>query len=168
MSEQPNNDPNLLFEHPGSLENLIGSTVLRKKGHTEKDRETSIYNEEVSIDEFRHTYKYTALLFSASWCPPCQSFLAILKEFYSEVNIDSKQCEVLYVPMDRSEEEFKDHYLHMPWLAVSFDDTARIQALKARYRVTGIPQLVVVKSEDGTLVTVRGRKDIHEQGIKTI
>ncbi len=26
----------------------------------------------------------------------------------------------------------------------------------------------MVKSEDGTLVTVRGRKDIHEQGVKTI
>jgi uncharacterized sporulation protein YeaH/YhbH (DUF444 family) len=26
----------------------------------------------------------------------------------------------------------------------------------------------VVKSEDGALVTLKGRKDIHEQGVKTI
>ena len=40
MSEQPNNDPVLLFQHPGSIENLVGTTFLRKKGHSEKDRET--------------------------------------------------------------------------------------------------------------------------------
>lgn len=31
-----------------------------------------------------------------------------------------------------------------------------------------MPSLVIVRSEDGALVTLRGRKDIHEQGVKTI
>ena len=56
----------------------------------------------------------------------------------------------------------------MPWLAVPFVDKARAAALRQKYRVTGIPQLVVVRSEDGCLVTVKGRKDIHELGVKTI
>lgn len=34
--------------------------------------------------------------------------------------------------------------------------------------MTGVPSLVIVRSEDGALVTLRGRKDIHEQGVKTI
>lgn len=28
--------------------------------------------------------------------------------------------------------------------------------------------MVVVKSEDGALVTLKGRKDLHEQGVKSI
>ena len=61
-----------------------------------------------------------------------------------------------------------DDYAQMPWLAVPFADQERIKSLKQRYRVIGTPHLVVVKSEDGNLVTTRGRKDIHEQGVKTI
>lgn len=74
----------------------------------------------------------------------------MLKEFYAEVNIDSKQLEVIYVSLDKNEHDFKEHYGTMPWLAIPFNDKARAQSLRQRYRVVGIPQLVVVKSEDGT------------------
>lgn len=168
MSEQPNNDPSLLFAHPGSIENLVGTVFYKKKGHSEKDRETQYHVEECGVDEFKHTHKFLALLFCAGWCPPCKTFIQILKEFYSEVNIDAKQCEVMYVPMDRSKDEYEDSYGHMSWLSIPFADHARIKSLQQRYRVVGIPNLVVVRSEDGALVTVRGRKDIHEQGVKTI
>ena len=124
--------------------------------------------EDCTPDEFKNTHKYLAIFFSASWCPPCQTFVRILKEFYAEVNIDSKQCEVLYVSLDKNQNDFAEDYAQMPWLAVPFTDQERIKSLKQRYRVVGTPHLVVVKSEDGNLVTTRGRKDIHEQGVKTI
>ena len=108
--QQPNNDPSLLFVRPESIEQLVGSSFLRKKGHSEKDRETLFHVEECGVEDFKHTHRYLGLLFSASWCPPCKSFLSILKEFYSEVNVDSKQFEVLYVSLDRTEEEYKEHY----------------------------------------------------------
>jgi thiol-disulfide isomerase/thioredoxin len=168
MSEQPNNDPQLLYVHPESIEELVGNSFLKKKGLTEKDKETTFNTEECGVEEFKNTHKYLALLFCAGWCPPCKTFLGLLKEFYSEVNIDSKQCEVLYVPLDRSEEEFRESYTTMPWLTISHSDQARIKSLKERYRVTGIPHLVIVKSDDGKLVTPSGRKDIHERGFKTI
>jgi hypothetical protein len=56
----------------------------------------------------------------------------------------------------------------MSWMTIPHHDQAKIKSLKAKYRITGTPSLVIVKMEDGNLVTVRGRKDIHEQGIKTI
>ena len=56
----------------------------------------------------------------------------------------------------------------MPWLSLHYEDKDRAKGLYQRYRITGVPQLVIVKSEDGALVTVRGRKDIHEQGVKTV
>jgi thiol-disulfide isomerase/thioredoxin len=90
MTEQPNNDPQLLFVPPGSIENLVGTTFYKKKGHSDKDKETLFQVENCGVEEFKHTHKYLALLFSAGWCPPCKTFLSILKEFYSEVNIESK------------------------------------------------------------------------------
>ncbi len=56
----------------------------------------------------------------------------------------------------------------MPWLAVPFSDQERLADLKKRFRVIGVPFLPVLKSEDGLLVTVNGRKDIHERGVKCI
>ena len=120
------------------------------------------------MEDFKNSHTYLAILFSASWCPASKTFLSMLKEFYSEVNIDSKQCEILYVSLDHNEDEFREHYAHMPWLAVPYTDHARAQFLRSTYRLTGIPQLVVVRSEDGALVTVRGRKDIHERGVKIV
>ena len=38
-----------------------------------------------------------ALLFSASWCPPCQKFLPKCIEFYNTINKDSKKMEIIYV-----------------------------------------------------------------------
>lgn len=50
----------------------------------------------------------------------------------------------------------------MPWLSLTFKDP-RIKELCQKYKVVGIPHLVIVDSQTGFLVTVRGRKDIHER-----
>ncbi len=49
----------------------------------------------------------------------------------------------------------------MPWLALPYKDH-RIAKLQAKYKITGIPVLVIVDSQTGFLVTLKGRKDIHE------
>jgi hypothetical protein len=71
------------------------------------------------------------------------------------------------VPLDKSEDEFREHYSHMPWLTLPYNDE-RVAKLKNKYNITSIPELVIVDSHTGFLVTLKGRKDIHEQGIKTI
>ena len=40
--------------------------------------------------------------------------------------------------------------------------------MRHKYNVTGIPVLVIVDSLTGFLVTVKGRKDIHERGIMAV
>ena len=70
--------------------------------------------------------------------------------------------------MDKREGDFQESYSQMPWLSVPFADQDRLADLRKRYRVTGVPYLVVLKSEDGGLVTTNGRKDIHERGVATI
>ena len=70
--------------------------------------------------------------------------------------------EILYVPLDKYEEDFKEHYAQMPWLSLPYGDD-RIDALRTKYTANSIPILIVVESQTGFLVTPRGRKDIHEQ-----
>ena len=81
------------------IEDLVGDSFLKKKGLTDKDKESLFITEECGIDEIKSS-RFLGLLFSANWCPPCKCFLTILKDFYSEVNIDSKNCEIIYMPMD--------------------------------------------------------------------
>lgn len=75
--------------------------------------------EDCGIEEIKAA-KFVAILFSANWCPPCKNFLTVLKDFYNEVNAEQKNCEILYVPMDQTEEDFKEHYSQMPWLSIPF------------------------------------------------
>ena len=105
--------------------------MKKKSTLNEKERESSYQTEECSIEEVRQA-KYLGLFFSSEWCPPCKNFLNMLKDFYSEVNIDGKECEIMYVSMDKSEDEFRDHYSQMPWLTIPFMDD-RIPQLKTRF-----------------------------------
>ena len=56
----------------------------------------------------------------------------------------------------------------MPWMTIPFSDKERLNDLKKRFRIIGIPHLAILKSDDGQLVTVNGRKDIQERGVKCI
>ena len=73
ITEQPNNDPQLLFVPPGSLEAVFGTRLLKKKaGLNDRDRDSLYLVEDCTpADEFKNTHKYVAIFFSASWCPPC-------------------------------------------------------------------------------------------------
>ena len=104
-----------------TIEDLIGTTFLRKKGHNDRDRESFHNIEECGIDDIKSA-GFLGLLFSANWCPPCKCFLTLLKDFYNEVNIGKKKIEVLYVPSDPSEDDFRDHYSAMPWMSLPYLD----------------------------------------------
>jgi hypothetical protein len=53
-------------------------------------------------------------------CSPCKGFTPGLVEFYKKSR-DEKNFEVIFVSMDKSEEDFKKYYAEMPWLALSFE-----------------------------------------------
>lgn len=52
----------------------------------------------------------------------------------------------------------------MPWIAIPFGD-ARINALKTKHNVSGIPCLVVLKP-DGTVLSENARGDVTTHGAK--
>jgi nucleoredoxin len=100
--------------------------------------------------------------FSAHWCPPCRGFTPILKEFYEEV--EDEGVELIFVSCDRSKADMISYMKesHGDWFGVEHGSDL-VQQLSEMFGVSGIPYLVVVKS-DGTLITKDGRSAVQGQG----
>ncbi|EDO34941.1 predicted protein [Nematostella vectensis] len=110
--------------------------------------------------------KVVAIYFSASWCPPCQKFTPLLKDFYEEKIQSKEQFEIVFVSSDKTDSDL-DSYMkecHGDWLAVPFGSEIT-KELKTRYHITTIPKLVVV-TDDGEVVTMMGRRDVTENANK--
>ena len=97
-----------------NLETLLGNKFLNK-------------SETLDFHPLK-TYEVVCLFFSASWCPPCQTFLSILVDFYNEINLESKILEIICkffkkdIPRDKSKEEFEEHVEKMPWISIPYGD----------------------------------------------
>jgi len=102
--------------------------------------------------------KAIALYFSAHWCPPCRGFTPKLAEWYAK-DLQAKGLEVIFVSSDRDENAFNEYYGEQPWLALPFEDRARKEELSTKYKVNGIPSLVILDSE-GNTITTDGRSAI--------
>ncbi|KAL4441967.1 hypothetical protein ABPG74_003718 [Tetrahymena malaccensis] len=108
------------------------------------------------------TNKVTCLYFSASYCPPCQAFTPLLIDFYNEVNAEDKVLEIILIPFDQTEEEFKTYYKPMPWLAIQLGDE-RIAKFTSHFKVTKIPKLIVLK-QNGEVASGSGRIEVMNDG----
>merc|ERR1712216_118691 len=96
-----------------------------------------------------------AIYFSAHWCPPCRGFTPKLAEWYLS-SLKAKGLEVIFVSSDRDEAAFKDYFKDMPWLALPYADCERKEALSKKFKVSGIPALVILDA-DGKVITTDGR-----------
>merc|ERR1711904_410245 len=110
--------------------------------------------------------KVFAFYFSAHWCPPCRGFKPQLAEWYTK-DLKTNGLEVVFVSSDKDEEQFKDYFKEMPWLALDFEDRKRKAQLSGMFGVRGIPALVIV-DKDGSVITKEGRGAISSdpQGAK--
>jgi nucleoredoxin len=95
------------------------------------------------------------IYFSAHWCPPCRGFTPKLGEMYTEA-LSKKGMEIVFVSSDKEEEAFTSYYGEMPWVALPYDKRDLKTALNKKYKVQGIPSLVIL-GPDGTLITKEGR-----------
>ncbi|GFO48094.1 nucleoredoxin-like protein 2 [Plakobranchus ocellatus] len=68
--------------------------------------------------------KVVCLFFSAAWCTPCQHFVPMLKEVYTELKNRGEALEVVFLSFDKTEEEMMAYYEHQhgDWLALKFSD----------------------------------------------
>lgn len=89
--------------------------------------------------------------FSAHWCPPCRKFTPFLAEAYKEWKKDGKKIEIVFVTSDRDEKSFKEYFAEMPWTAINIDEKTLIGNLKATFKITGIPSLIVLDKSGKTV-----------------
>lgn len=129
-----------------AMEELLGSHLMT---NVSTRKETA-----VALEKGK---KLIALYFSANWCPPCQAFGPLLKQFYNSVD----DLEIVYIPYDNNIKEFKKYYGGMPWLAVGFEDSAKIKSnLEKAFKIEGIPSFIVLESATGKFVTIQGQNGI--------
>jgi nucleoredoxin len=121
-----------------------GATVLGQGGAT------------VDVASFKG--KVTAIYFSAHWCPPCKAFTPELVKFYKNMVATGREFEVVFASSDRSKEQFDEYFGEMPWLAFPMGD-ARIGKASAKFKVAGIPTLVILDGE-GNVITKDGRAGV--------
>lgn len=122
-----------------------GATVLSTNGA------------EIPVSSFKG--KTTAIYFSAHWCPPCKAFTPQLVKFYQTMKDSGRDFEIVFASSDKSQEQFDEYFKHnMSWLAFPYNDS-RIAKASAKFKVAGIPTLVILDGE-GNLITSEGRAKV--------
>jgi len=101
-----------------------------------------------------------ALYFSAHWCGPCRAFTPKLVEFSKMLGENGVELPIIFGSSDRDQSAFDEYFATMPWHAFAHGDS-RIEALKARYEVSGIPWLVLLDAE-GNLVMNEADTDVPQ------
>lgn len=133
---------------------LDNCTLLDRNGHI-FDKSSVLANPDTRV----------ALFFSANFCKPCHEFLPLLKDFYDEVNEDGKKLEIIFVSLDKTQEEQETyHKNHGNWPRISFaDETSRLE-LKNKLGVEKIPALVVLDERKDEAKYRDGVNDVRNMG----
>jgi len=132
------------------MEKLLGTTLTGAQG-AEKSTSDALSGKEV-----------VGLYFSAHWCPPCRGFTPKLAEAYKGLVAGNKPIEIVFVSSDRDEAAFSEYFGEQPWLALPFSARDKKNELSKKYKVSGIPTLVLLNGATGELITKDGRAAIME------
>ena len=124
----------------GGLGALLGDEFIGTDGVTR-----------VSLSEVSKHAPLIALYFSAHWCGPCRSFTPKLVTFVEMLREEGIELPVIFGSSDQDQASFADYFATMPWYAFPHADR-RIEELKSKYSVSGIPWLVVLDAEGNLVV----------------
>ena len=85
----------------------------------------------------------------------------MLSEFYNDVEEeDSSALALIFASSDSDNSSFEEYYGTMPFFAVPFSATDKIQALGSRFGVRGIPSLIILDAADGSVKDADGRSTV--------
>ena len=116
----------------------------------------------VSTAEALKGKQAVALYFSAHWCPPCRGFTPKLAEIYTGLVAAGKSFEIVFVSSDREETDFDSYFGEQPWLALPYAERKLKAALSKKFKVSGIPSLIILDGETGEVITKDGREVVME------
>uniref|UniRef100_I1PPJ9 protein-disulfide reductase n=1 Tax=Oryza glaberrima TaxID=4538 RepID=I1PPJ9_ORYGL len=128
-----------------------------------KEREYVISEDGIKTPISDLNGKTIGLYFGAHWCPPCRAFTKQLREAYDELKaLRPGNFQVIFISMDRNEEEFQASLSAMPWFAIPYSDTT-VQELSRIFTIKGIPTLLIL-GPDGKVFKTDGRRIISKYG----
>jgi len=130
-----------------AFESLFGANLVDGKGGAHKTAEKLTGVDGVMV------------YFSAHWCPPCRGFTPKLAESYTKMKAAGKNFETVFVSSDRDQAAFDEYAAEMPWLALPYSERELKGALSKKYKVRGIPSLVILDGA-GELITAEGRSEV--------
>jgi len=114
----------------------------------------------VATDDAFANADVIGLYFSAHWCPPCRGFTPKLADTYTKMREDGKAFEIVFVSSDRDESQFKSYFQEMPWLSLPFEERDTKAALSKKFKVRGIPSLVLLDKQ-GNVISTDGRSKVQ-------
>jgi len=125
---------------------MVGSTLNNPKGEAVDARQVL-------------SGKQVGLYFSSGSCPPCRDFTKRLKKCWRSVVDNGKDWEVVFVSVDRNEDEYNDYLQQLLWPGVPWRYKDIRANLKRHFRVETVPALVML-DEEGKVITHDGREAV--------
>ena len=129
------------------LEQLLGATLTAADGST------------VAVKELGERNRVVGAYMSASWCGPCRAFTPQLAKAYKAA-LKDKGMEIVFVSSDRDEGSFASYRKEMPWLALPFAARDIKNNLSKKFKVQGIPTLILLDAKTGEVITKNGREAV--------
>jgi nucleoredoxin len=108
--------------------------------------------------------KLLAIYYSMHNCPPCREFTPMLEAIYEEVNEEEKVLEIIFFSGDKTQEEFDEYYGGMPWLALPRNMKKIMMDNAKRFKVKGVPRLVMLRVSDGEILSYQCYEKVRDQG----
>ena len=107
------------------------------------------------------------LYFGACWSTQCKDLNPYLILAYNQINRDGKVVEIVYVSLDSTENQFRECFREMPWLAVSRRNLDIIDELRVLCGVSSVPQLILVNTR-GEILKKDCIDDVLQSGARWI
>ncbi|CBZ29252.1 tryparedoxin-like protein [Leishmania mexicana MHOM/GT/2001/U1103] len=109
--------------------------------------------------------EYVLIFFSAHWCPPCRAFTPLLKSFY-EAHHAKKKFEVVFMSLDRSEEEMMRYFCesHGDYYCLPYADARSMARVWGdTYNIKTIPALLVFENANPRKLIARCGREMVTQ-----
>lgn len=102
--------------------------------------------------------KFTAIYYSAHWCPPCRLFTPKLVEWYNEFQPKHKDFQLVFASSDKDEKAMLEYMTEtkMPWPAIRFSQKKASGVEK--FSADGIPYLVLIDEKGKDLTGKPGNE----------